>query len=113
MNFPWGVDTFHLALKHLRTTDGQICFFSVCYVKASYLAICLYIPWSANLFVEVIAGPESILDGVLVIRGMEVEKVHTVCPQPLKGGFQLGAHALWLQRLSIPGIGLGSYAYCE
>lgn len=85
----------------------------MCYVKASYLAICLYIPWSANLFVEVIAGSESILDRVLVVRGMEIEKVHTVCPQPLKGGFQLGAHALWLQRLSIPGIGLGSYAYCE
>lgn len=56
----------------------------MCYVKASYLAICLYIPWSANLFVEVIAGSESILDRVLVVRGMEVEKVHTVCPQPLK-----------------------------
>lgn len=65
------------------------------------------------LFVEVVAGPESILDGVLVVGGVEVEKVHTVGPQPLKGGFQLGPHALRLQRLPIPGVGLGGDADCQ
>ncbi|KAG7244761.1 hypothetical protein INR49_029780 [Caranx melampygus] len=58
-------------------------------------------------------GPQGILDGVLVVRGMEVEEVHTIGLQPLKGGFQLGAHTLWLQRLPIPGVGLGSNAHCH
>lgn len=42
-----------------------------------------------NLFVEFIAGPQSVLDGVLVVRGMEVENIHAISLQPLKGGFQL------------------------
>ena len=62
---------------------------------------------------EFIAGPKGILDWVLVVRGMEVEKVHGVCPQPLEGGVQLRTHALWFQRLPVPGVGLGSYAYCH
>lgn len=65
-----------------------------------------------NLFVQLIAGPESILDGVLVVRSMEVEKVHTVSLQALKGGLQLRAHTFWLQGLPIPGVGFGSNAYC-
>lgn len=67
--------------------------------------------WCLCLFVELVAGPQSILDGILVVRGVEVEKVDTIGPQPLQGGVQLCAHALWLQSLPIPGIGLGSYAY--
>lgn len=69
--------------------------------------------WSPNLFVEFIAGPQGILDGVLVVRGMEVEEVHTIGLQPLKGCFQLGTYTLWLQRLPIPGVGLGSNAHCH
>lgn len=38
---------------------------------------------------EFIAGPKGILDGVFVVRGMKVEKIHAISPQPLKGGFQL------------------------
>lgn len=68
---------------------------------------------SLYLFVEFITGPKGILDGILVVRGVEVEKVHAIGPQPLKGGFQLGAHTLWLQCLPVPGVGLGSYAYCH
>lgn len=69
--------------------------------------------WSLYLFVEFVAGPEGILDGVLVVRGMEVEKIHTIGPQPLKGGLQLRAHTLRLQRLPVPGVGLGSDADCH
>lgn len=65
-----------------------------------------------NLFVEFIAGPKSVLDGVLVVRSMEVEKVHTISLQPLKGGFQLWANTLRLKGLPVPGIGFGSNAYC-
>lgn len=65
------------------------------------------------LFVEVIAGFKCILDGVLVVGGMEVEKFHAICPQPLERYFQLRAHTLRLQSLPIPGVGLGSYAYCQ
>lgn len=45
--------------------------------------------WSPYLFVEFIAGPKRILDGVLVVRCMEVEKVYTISLQPLKRCFQL------------------------
>jgi len=38
---------------------------------------------SAHLFVELIASHQSILDGVLVIGGMEVEEVYAVSLQPL------------------------------
>lgn len=65
---------------------------------------CLY------LFVEFIAGPECVHNRVLVVRRMEVKQVHTVSLQPLQGGLQLGAQALWRQSLSFPGVGLGSYA---
>ena len=68
---------------------------------------------SLYLFVELIAGPKSILDGVLVVRRVEIEKVYTVGPKPLKGGFQLRAHTLWLQCLPVPGVGLSSNAYCR
>lgn len=62
---------------------------------------------------ELINSPECVLDGVLVVRCMEVEKVNTVSLQPLQGGFQLWAHTLWLQSFAIPGVGLGGYAYCH
>lgn len=64
------------------------------------------------LFVKLVAGPQSILDGVLVVGCMQVEKVDTVGLKPLQGGLQLCTHALWLQSLPIPGVGLGSQAYC-
>lgn len=65
------------------------------------------------LFVELVAGPQSVLDGVLVVGRMEVEEVDTICVKPLQGGLQLCAHALWPQGLAIPGIGLGGQAYCH
>lgn len=83
----------------------------VYFAKTNDEATCL--SRSANLFVELVAGPQSVLDGVLVVGGVEVEQVHAVGPQPLKGGFQLGAHALWRQRLPVPGVGLGGYADWE
>ncbi len=43
--------------------------------------------WCIYLFVEFIAGSKCILNGVLVVRAVEIEKVHTVRLQPLKGGF--------------------------
>lgn len=61
---------------------------------------------------ELVAGPQSVLDGVLVVRSMEVEKVDTIGLQPLQGSFQLCTDALRLQSLAVPGIGLGSYAHC-
>lgn len=61
---------------------------------------------------ELVAGPQSILDGVLVVRSMEVEKVDTIGLQPLQGGFQLCTDALRFESLPIPGIGFGSYANC-
>lgn len=64
------------------------------------------------LFVELVAGPQSILDGILMVRSMEVEKVDTIGLQPLQGGFQLCTDTLRLQCLPIPGIGLGSYTHC-
>lgn len=61
---------------------------------------------------ELVAGPQSVLNGVLVVRSMEVEEVYTIGLESLQGGFQLCTHALWLQSLPFPWVGLGSYAYC-
>lgn len=83
-------------------------------IYLKYTAICLNLLWlkrslrSLYLFVEFVTGPECIQDRVLVVRCVEIKQVDAVCFQPLQGGLQLGAHALWLQSLPIPGVGLGS-----
>ena len=59
------------------------------------------------LFVQLIAGTQRLLHRGPVVRGMEVEKLHARPLQPLQGRLQLRSHTLGLQRLPIPGIGLG------
>lgn len=102
----WVKEASHL---NLNTVFNM---FTLIYLK--YTAVRLNLLWlkwplrSLYLFVEFVTGPECIQNGVLVVRCVEVKQVDVVCLQPLQGGLQLGAHALWLQSLSIPGVGLGS-----
>lgn len=62
---------------------------------------------------QLVAGPQSVLDGVLMVGGVEVEEVHATGAQPLQGGFQLGAHALRFQSFPVPGVSFGRYAHCK
>lgn len=62
---------------------------------------------------QLVAGSQRVLDGVLVVRSMEVEDIDTLGLQSLQRGVQLRADALWLQRLAVPGIGLGGDFNCR
>ena len=62
---------------------------------------------------ELITGPQGVLDGVLVVRGMEVEEVNRVALQSLQGDVQLGPNTLRFQGLPIPGVGFGGNAHCR
>lgn len=61
------------------------------------------------LFVQLIAGSQRVQDGVLMVWSMQVENVDILSLQPLERRLQLRAHALRLQRLSIPGVRFGGY----
>ena len=63
------------------------------------------------LLVELVTGSQCILDGILVVWGVEVEEVHAVCVESLQGGVQLVTQALRLQRFPTPGVCLGGQAY--
>lgn len=58
---------------------------------------------------QLAAGQQRVLDGGLVVWGVQVEQVHAVGLQPLEGGLQLGADALGRQGLPVPGVGLRRY----
>ena len=60
---------------------------------------------------ELVTGSQCILDGVLVVRGMEVEEVHAVCFESLQGGFKLVTQALRLKCFPTPGVRLGGQAH--
>lgn len=65
------------------------------------------------LFVQLIAGTQSLLHRGPVVGSVEVEELHTLPLQPLQGRVQLGAHALRLQRLPIPRVGLGGHFHWQ
>lgn len=65
------------------------------------------------LFVQLIAGTQGLLHRGPVVRSVEVEELHTFPLQPLQGCVQLGAHALRLQRLPIPWVGLGGHFHWQ
>lgn len=58
-------------------------------------------------FVQLIAGTQSLLHWGAVVRGVEVEELHACPLQPPQGLFQLRSHALGLQRVPFPRVGLG------
>lgn len=64
-------------------------------------------------FVQLIAGTQRLLHRCPMVRSMEVEELHTRPLQPLQGRVQLRSHALGLQRLPIPGVGLGGHFHWQ
>lgn len=66
-----------------------------------------------HLFVQLVAGMQGLLHWGAVVRSMEVEELHAGPLQPLQGRVQLGAHALRLQRLPIPWVGLGGHFHWQ
>lgn len=64
-------------------------------------------PGQLYLLVQLIAGSQRVLDGVLVVRSMQVEDIDALSAQPLERGLQLRAHTLWLQCLPLPGVRFG------
>lgn len=66
-----------------------------------------------HLFVQLVAGTQGFLHRGAVVRSVEVEELHTLPLQPLQGRVQLGAHALRLQRLPIPRVGLGGHFHWQ
>lgn len=66
-----------------------------------------------HLLMEPVAGLECVLDGVLVVRRVQVKDVHTLCAQPLQRRVQLIHHTLRSQCFPLPGVRFSRDSNCQ